>query len=545
MLIKLFFVSLLTRLAFLFFGFPSITHDEADFYLNGYMLAKTGSDIHGNAFFLSSGILSSISPVPVYLSALFFLFLPKTVLTGRLPFAILNSFIPVLVYYIVEKLSKNKRLSFISFLVANFSPWLMHVSSQAAFDSPPSFMFYLAAVSVLLADIKPRTKNIFFIILMFLSFNSYMGIKVSFLFLTVIAFVIKGIYEKKKIGIGNVVRYSLLSIFIFISFMALVVVSPGNNGFKSRITREILFFDKPSIEHTVWYERYVMKSPELVKKIVSNKLTVFSSMFFERYLVPFDPRILFYKGDPHPLYGTYYFGLFYLFEFVFLFIGLLKANEILGKKSVILWPFFLLLLVSPIPVAISTSADVTFIFRAYPLILPYVFLISLGGYYCISFLKKYFYLASTIIYLISFCFFFFIYQVKIKPFSSEQWQYSPKVLSEEIGKLKNQYREVHFLTNESRENTLIYDYYEIDDARKIKDSILKSTDKHYRVDNVYIEEMCPSVRLDDKSLYIIKRDLCDIRKNKAKSPDYKLTPYIEAYDHSGTVYWRLTNLKKP
>ncbi len=163
MLINLFIISLLTRLAFLFFGFPSITHDEADFYLNGYMLSKTGSDIHNNSLFLSSGILSSISPIPVYLSAFFFTFLPKSVMTGRLPFAILNSLIPVLIYYIVDKLTNNKKLSFFTFLVANFSPWLVHVSSQAAFDSPLSFMFYLAAIAALLTKMRSQLKTAFFI----------------------------------------------------------------------------------------------------------------------------------------------------------------------------------------------------------------------------------------------------------------------------------------------------------------------------------------------------------------------------------------------
>lgn len=544
MLIKLFLISLLTRLAFLFFGFPSITHDEADFYLNGYMLSKTGSDIHNNSLFLSSGILSSISPIPVYISALFFTFLPKTIITGRLPFAILNSLIPVLIYYIINKLTSNKKLAFFTFLVANFSPWLVHVSSQAAFDSPLSFMFYLAATASLLSNIRPKLKTALFISLMFLSFNSYMGIKVSFFFLVLIAFVIKGIYERKKLDIffwGKPFFYSLL---VFVSFMALVFVAPGNNSFRSRIGREILLFDKGTFEHTVWYERYVMKTPEIIKKFVSNKATVFTSMFIDKYLVSFDPRILFFKGDPHPLYGTYYFGLFYLFEFAFLILGFFKAQEILGKKVTALLPFFLLLLVSPIPVGLSTSADVTFIFRAYPLLLPFSFLIALGGYYLISLFKKYFYVLSIGLYLIAFGYFFFIYQVKIKAFSSEQWHYSQKILSDRIEKLRNEYDKVYVFTNEPRENTLLYNYYQARNGNLIKKSITQATDRDFEIENVYIRERCPIEKLDERNFYIIKRDVCDIRKNKAKSADYKLTPYIEAYDHSGTVYWQLTNLEK-
>ncbi len=543
MLINLFIISLLTRLVFLFFGFPSITHDEADFYLNGYILSKTGSDIHNNSLFLSSGILSSISPIPVYLSAFFFTFLPKSIMTGRLPFALLNSLIPVLIFYIIDKLTNNKKLAFFTFLVANFSPWLVHVSSQAAFDSPLSFMFYLAAIAALLTKMRSQLKTAFFIAMMFLSFNSYMGIKVSFFFLVLVAFVIKNIYDKKKLDLvfwGKSFFYSLL---VFVSFTALVFMAPGNNSFKNRIGREILLFDKGTFEHTVWYERYVMKTPETIKKIVSNKATVFTSMFIDKYLVSYDPRILFFKGDPHPLYGTYYFGLFYLFEFVFLILGFMKAQEILGKRIIVLLPLFLLLLVSPIPVGLSTSADVTFIFRAYPLLLPFSFLIALGGYYLVSLFKKYFYVLSIGLYLITFGYFFFIYQVKIKAFSSEQWHYSQKVLSDRIGELKKRYDKVYIFTNEPRENTLLYNYYQVEDGDLIKKSIVQATNRDFKVENVYIRERCPTEKLDEQNFYIIKREMCDVRKNKNKGFDYKLTPFIEAYDHSGTLYWQLTNLK--
>jgi hypothetical protein len=405
-------------------------------------------------------------------------------------------------------------------------------------------MFYLAAISTLLSSIKPKVKTTLFILFSFLSFNSYMGIKVSFFFLLMAAFVFQSIYEKKKMDVWFFIKRGLYSMAIFIVFMTMVFISPGNNSFKGRIGREILFFDKPAFEHTVWYERYVMKSPEIIKKVVSNKATVFVSTFLDKYLVPFNPRVLFLKGDPHPLYGTYYFGLFYLFEFIFLILGFVKAQEILGKRMIITLPFVILFAASPLPVALSTSADVTFIFRAYPLLLSYVFLISLGGYYVFSLFKKHFYLLSLVVYLASFGYFFFIYQVKIKPFSSEQWQYSPMVVSNAIGDLKNKHKEIYFLTNEPRENALIYNYYQTEDAQAIKDSIVKATDKNFTVGNVHIQERCPKEKLDENNLYIIKRDVCDVRKNRGKSVGYKLTPYIEAYDHSGTVYWRLTNLEK-
>lgn len=544
MLIYLLLISLLTRLVFLFFGHTSITHDEADFYLQGYLLAKTGSDIHGNNVFLSSGILTSISPIPVYLNALFFSFLPKLVISGRLPFAILNSFMPVIAYYIVSKLTKNTKLSFITFLVMNFSPWLSYLSPQAGYDSPLSFTFYLAAIATLLTDLKNRAKYLLFLLFSFLSFNSYMGIKVSFLPLVTVALIIKEIYENGSIKLKAIISSITLSLFITAALTILVYLAPGNQAFKFRAMDELLFFNKPKIEHAVWYERYVPTTPDWIKRIVSNKATVMADFFFDKYLKAFDPRMLFYRGDPHPLYGTYYFGLFYLYEIIFVVLGVFYAQKILGKKLIILVPFVMMLLVSPLPTGLSMITDVTIVFRAYPLIFPLSLFIAMGGYYFISALKKNFYLLSLVLYILAFSYFVFVFQTKIKYFSSEQWHHSQKTLSENIYNLKDKYKNIYVFTNEPRENALLYSYYQVKDAFLIKDSILKASSRNYTIGNVHFEERCPKTKLDKNNLYIIKRDVCDVRKNKGKSVEYKLTPYLEAYDHSGTVYWHLTNLEK-
>ena len=100
MTLVLFLISFLTRLLFLYFGHPSITHDEADYFLNSYLLTKTGTDIINQKFFLTSGILYATSAIPVYLGSLIFHFFEKSVIVARFPFALLNSFTPVLFYLI-------------------------------------------------------------------------------------------------------------------------------------------------------------------------------------------------------------------------------------------------------------------------------------------------------------------------------------------------------------------------------------------------------------------------------------------------------------
>lgn len=542
MLIILYIVSFLTRLVFLYFGYPSVTHDEADFYLNGYMLAKTGTDIHQNFLFSSSGLLTVISPIPVYISSLFFHIFPKTVFFSRLPFALINSLIPVLIAYIVYRLTKKKEFSFLVFLVANFSPWLSYLSSQAAFDSPISFSFYLVAVSILLTKLKPKIKYVFFLIFSFLAFNSYMGIKISFLPLIFTGFLIKRIAEDKKIKLGFVLKSAVISLIVFVAFTGLIFALPGNNSVTQRTLKEIILFDNANIIHTVWYERYVMYAPNIIKTIISNKLTVIFNNFFDKYLFAFDPRLLFFKGDPHPLYGTYYFGLFYLFELIFAIVGLIKADEIFKNKKIVFLPMVLICLFAPLPVGLASNY-LTVVLRAYPLLLPYSFLIATGAYYCFKAVSKKLhvkpdiYKSFTILYILSFLFFFFIFNFKIKVLSSEQWHYSEKVLAEKLYSVRNQYKTIYVYTGDPKETLLLYDFYTEQNASKIKNSLIKTND--FRIGNIRFIVGCPKGNLDSKNLYLIKRLSCELDKYEKTIAPAKITSYIKAYDGSGDLYYKI------
>jgi len=540
-MLNLFLVSLLTRLVFLFFGHQGLTHDETDFYTQGYLLAKTGSDFYGNALFSSSGILTVISPIPVYISAFFFTFLPKTVLTGRLPFAIFNSLIPVFIFHIVKRLTKNQKLSLIVFTVVNFSPWLSYLSSQAGYDSPLSFAFYLGGVSSLLSNFKPKIKQAVFYLMAFLSFNSYMGIKVTFFFLIAAALIAVRIYETKPISLKFIVRSLTVSFLVTALMILITSLFPGGNLIKDRAFNEIVFFDRSGLTHVVWYERHVIKSWPMIEKMVSNKATVVFDLFFDRYLKAFDIRTIFFRGDPHPLYGTYYIGLFYLFELGLLLIGVFTAKKILKNKTNILIPFLIMLFAAPIPVGISTIPDVTIVFRAYPLILPMALFISLGAFYLISLKKMFGLIWVFLLYLISFSFFFLIFQTKIKYMASEKWHLSDKSLSEKMAFTAKTKKAVTLFTDEPQAKMLLYNYYENSDANLIKESLRPLNSKRYRIANLTIEEGCPPKDLLNEHFYIIKRGVCNFATENYTG-NHELVPYIEANDGSGTLYWQV---KKP
>lgn len=533
----LFFISLISRMFFLFGGFPSITHDEADFYLNSYVLIKTGSDLNGHSFFTTSGFISAASSVPIYINSLFFKIFPKNIFSSRLPFAILNSLIPVFIYLIVKKITKKRKLSLIVFLIANFSPWLSYLSSQAAFDAPLALMFYLASVYFLISIDNSFLKYGLFALASFFSFNSYMGIKSNFIFLIFTAFFIERTVSGQKISWQKIAKDLLMSGVISIVFILFIYLTPGKEILNGRLKNDLILVNNPYLSNQVWYERLTSQAPGIINKIAYNKITVATNFALRKYFMAFDPNILFVKGDPHPIYGTNYFGLFYLWEIVLIIIGIVKFQDIFKKDSRrILLPFLLLLIAAPIPNALQVYES-TIALRGFILIVPYSFLIGIGLYWlCQKYKIRLRYI--SFFYLLAFLFFFLVFQYKIKVVSGEQWHISEKILITKLSLEKKDYKKIFVYTNEPKGTTMLYDFYQEKDGNKIKMSLL-AKDSHYQIDNVIFTDKFIKPSSDDNNLYIINRYMFDEQKTIDKNFIKETIPYIESINKSGPAYYKI------
>jgi hypothetical protein len=510
MILVLFLISFLTRLLFLYFGHPSITHDEADYFINSYLLSKTGADIWGNKLFLTSGILNATSAIPIYLGSLIFHFFQKSVVIARLPFALLNSLTPLVFYFIIKKLTNNKIFSLIAFTVLNFSPWFSYLSAQSAFDSPISLLFYLLAFYILLLDFKPVYKYLLFLFFSFLSFNSYMGIKISFPFLIFIALLTEKIYFKKKINFKSISLNLFISLIIFIILFAMTNISPGSAKFQSRLKDKLLPFNMKVISNRVVSERSITNDQSFLKSLIFNKGTVLGSLFLERYVQAFNPYFLFIKGDQHVIYGTNYFGLFYLFDLFLLIMGFYFATTVFKNNKIIVLPFFLIFAAAAIPLGLMVDTPNISI-RGYPLILPFVFFIAVGIYQILKlWLKsdKKIILTNSIIYFFSFVIFFIIFQTVIKNASADQWHLTEKQLSQTLAifKEKNRSKDIVVYVNEPRETLLLYLFYQESNPSQIKKSLLN---KNYSIGNLSFSAVCPQEKIDN-TIQIIHSQRCPI-----------------------------------
>ncbi len=496
-------LSLLMRLLFLFFGIDSVTFDEADFYYNGYLLSRTGSELFGHRLFLTSGILFATPSIPIYVSALFWKFVPfKSVLFARLPFALLNSLTPAVLFLVVYKVSRNKLLAFLTAMVFSFSPWFSHLSSTAGFDAPVSVLFLLLSSLVLLSRMDNRLKAPAFILFSFLSFNSYMGIKIIFfpvlfiLMLTVEA-------TRGKVTPYLALRAGLVSLLLFFSFLAMAYLAPNAGFFKSRATNEITFLNKQKVEGDVWYARYSSRGDPLLNTLMFNKVSLPLADFQRKYMEAFNFKVLFTQGDPHPIYGTNLIGQFHFLDFLFLIMGIIVFRRTLNRATKIL---LALVFVGGIPTAININAP-TIALRGIILLIPYSLMIATGLYHLVRKPHSLFRPAVIGLYLFSTIYFLLIYQTRIKVLSAEQWHQSDRLIVQDLHRRTEPKR---IFTNEPREFYLLYNFYNDTPPEQAKKELLKGGTS-YRTDGLLVTDGCPEnsgYRPDRHTLVLIRPEYC-------------------------------------
>src|SRR6185312_9145899 len=86
-----------------------VENDEVSYIYSAYTVWQTGGhDIAGKFLPLSINLDSSLSPVPVYITAPFVGLFGLSPLTGRLPFALAGVGSVILVYFLAKVLFKNE-----------------------------------------------------------------------------------------------------------------------------------------------------------------------------------------------------------------------------------------------------------------------------------------------------------------------------------------------------------------------------------------------------------------------------------------------------
>jgi hypothetical protein len=479
-------VALMLRTIFLNEAPLGLSNDELSFIVNAKSISLTGRDILGswqpwslqpiyNTFPMSE--LSFLIAIP--LINIFRI----TLLTAKLPYALFSVLLVGILYLIVNKLFGKKEALIVG-IVAAISPWGIFLG-RTAFDSPIAVCYYMLALAILLYS--KSWKILLSLIPLFLAFYSYIGTKIIFLpfALFVIFFSWYVLNNKRYTKYYLILAAACLSLFAFF----LLSLNSGNTG--KRLS-EIITPSSQIIIDKVNYERKLSIDSPIIPLVV-NKYTVFTKVFFSKYVGILSPQYQFINGDGNMHLSLWEHGYLYYLDFVFLLLGfhyLLQKNK---KASVLLIG---LMLIVPLPAALNASEG-GYAYRGaliYPL---FIILIGIGISHLTSapkqlLLKRL--LAGLIIisYTALLINFLAIYFLRYPIYNSEGPNFSTRILSKYITLANTQNKLVYVHSQEPdalyRGYVLYANSYNKNSARAITKNFV---DKTYALNNVKFSGDCP------------------------------------------------------
>ncbi|MCS7093054.1 MAG: hypothetical protein NZL96_01315 [Patescibacteria group bacterium] len=245
-----------------------------------------------------------------------------------------------------------------------------------------------------------------------------------------------------------------------------------------------------------------------MKRILSNKITVIITYIISHFFFSINTIIVFLKDDPHPIYGTNLFGLFYLWQLITFVIGVIYLLKIPHLK--ILIPFLLIITFGSIPTAISVLEPTTAL-RSFPIIFPFSLIIANRLYQLRNFLRKktnqqYFNILLVFLFIFSFFQFFIFFQTRIKILSNEQWHRGEKRLFEKIIQEKNEKEKIYIVNNEPRKTFILSTFYNLKNPSLVKEKLKKRDFTHENL--IFTNEKISSLKRE----ILIKRYTQDIEK---------------------------------
>jgi 4-amino-4-deoxy-L-arabinose transferase-like glycosyltransferase len=346
--------------------------DEASFLINSVAMLETGKDEDNR--FLPIYLHSLIDSKPAlysYLQIPFFALYGVSTGISRLPSALIGVGSIVLFYFLIRETTKNHRLALLGMLLLTISPWHI-VNSRATQEVILSLFFILANFIFLSQIIKSKIiswqKLVLFILTAGLAMYSYHAAKIV---LTGFYILMSGYVFFTKHDVSQKKRTWFLTlgvVFMFFLTMGAATTRFSAIGILTDDLPKALIFD------------YTIKSTDITPLVLIrafyNKPLFYFLHFFENYLAHFDLNFLFTLGGATARFLVPQHGLFYIVELLLLPIGLfqlLKRN----KYKKLITPLIILILLSPIPAAMTTE-EIPSSIRSFTMIIPIIFLIAIG-----------------------------------------------------------------------------------------------------------------------------------------------------------------------
>lgn len=447
LLVILIFASFL-RLYKLTVNPPSLFGDELDLGYQAYSIIKTGRDYQGNFLPIHFHSLAEWR-TPLYLYSA----VPTVAIWGitplgvRIPAALFGLLGVLAIYLFVKELSQNKNLGLLSATLMAISPWSLQYS-RAGFEVTQMVFFLIFGLWLFLVSLKNPKWLWLSVVSLVLTPWIYSTAKLYTPILLIFLFIL---YRKEILGISK--KYLVYSVLAGLVVGIPIAYSSLFGGGAQRFNYISIFAD-PTTETNIGASRQMAArirgemgtglTPTFIDKVVYNKFTYWGGNFIKNYLSAFGTNFLFVKGDPD-LRQSVGMGELYRIEFFALIIGLIfffTDNKINVKTK---WLIGFLILVSPIPSAITVdgSNHATRLILMLPVL---ILLISWGWLSLINLFKtkSKIIAALTVILLYAISLFFYLHEYYTAyPWNSERWwHYGWCPAVQEIKKIDSGYDKV-------------------------------------------------------------------------------------------------------
>lgn len=504
---------------------PSGFHnDEASFLLNAEALKDTLRDEDNRL--LPVYLISFIDPKPAlysYLQIPFITLLGETNTAARLPAVFLGLISIVLTFLLVKKLL-NVQIGLITTFVLAVSPWHIMVS-RATQEVIMSFTFTMAAILLLFVGLRRKHKKIipfsFFFLFTLLSMYSYHSAKI---FLPILIFlVLLYFYISKYLAL----KQFLLLLVGTILVTLITIVAGGFARYDA-----VSIFSSPGVQLIIdeQIRTATGHTDPLTIRMFANKLFGYTLSILKLYGEYFSVSYLFTDGGVPTRYVVPFHGLFYIFEALFLFLGIVYGLAIKNFRKITLF-FLVWMIIVPIPSSL-TILEVPSMIRPFPLIIPHVVFIAIGIFALLNFkLKKEFtFITPTLLialYIVGLGYFFFQFSIMQPHLRPWYRLYGSERLPQEVKAFEKDYEQIHIGSNQ-------YVYFALDGQISISE--LQTTYPKRLNDPAvfgkitFVNDGCKVFPTDKKVLFIV-RGTCEKLK-EIETTGYKRIHVVNYKDNN-------------
>ncbi|OGM27577.1 hypothetical protein A3A76_03800 [Candidatus Woesebacteria bacterium RIFCSPLOWO2_01_FULL_39_23] len=351
---------------------PSVSWDEISHGYNAYSLLKTGTDEWGKIPILNFRAYGDYPlPLNLYLTIPYVAALGLSTFSIRLPHAILGILTALAAYFLAYALTKSRGISLLTTLLVVLEPWTLF-TSRIVLQQNLSIFLLTAGMAAFFNKHKSKFLLPASFILMFLTLFSYHSTRIfSPLLVIVTLFIFRNDFKEKYLRKGLISLIFIVSIIVFFLVSVVILIDPN-----SRARSKWLFIIDQAAINRIIEKREASTLPYEIARFVYNRPTYFITKFTSNFLGYFSPKFLFFKGGTQYQYNLPGFGLSYLVNLPFFYLGifLVIKNAIKGSKDYLLILTWLLL--SPISGSITNE---TFAVTRASTMLPLPMLLSAFG----------------------------------------------------------------------------------------------------------------------------------------------------------------------